>query len=322
MTTYNHANFHGDVLPTRLTHEAKQTIRYAIAQGWTLTIRRDVCTLTAPTGSKRITLGPRSQNENYNAIVRTIDKYASPFAQPLEDVISDPEKVNRKAKNITTAEQMAKAREEAHAVKTLVKEGPMISKGGSLGGYTSDIATQREYSDGSMEYACIRCGFVSSTPRGAGSHWGKHVREDERNRGGHKGVEVPVQRPDYQPTEERLASLAEAIAAALKEGIDWTDPKEAARQLALTALTWDHDRRVDAEPGIREPLSDTEVLNRIRGLVDNGLYETQNNQINEMAAELETLRVEYTQTQQELISLHREVDAAAELFSTLKERKA
>lgn len=293
MTAYTTANFTPDILPKGFKREAVAAVVYAIHMGWTVTMRRQIAHMSSPVGDKHIALGPRSRNENYDQIYRTIDKYASPLipAPPKEDApMPEVEEWAKKSAKVAIDNQRraeAERKQKTTEKATLVKEGPMISKGGTLGGYTSNIANQREWSDGTIDYVCTRCGQEGKSPRGMASHWGKHVREDERARGGHKGVEVPVEKPAYQPTEERLSSLADAIAAALKEGIDWNDPEEAARQLAMAALTWDHDRRSDSEPGMREPLSDTDILNRIRSLVDNGLYESQEFAIVDLRAQAE-----------------------------------
>lgn len=289
MTEYTTANYHPSVLPGGISSAAKGAITYAVHLGWTLTIRRQVCHLNSPVGDQHFAIGVRSKNEDWNSIRRKAEKYGNPLVPPsVMDTEKDVEKyavsvVNNEHARARQAEQ----EKNTPITKTLIKEGPMISKGGTLGGYTSNIATQREWSDDTVDYVCTRCGFVTSTPRGAGSHWGKHVREDERNRGGHKGVEIPVERPSYQPTEERLNSLAEAMMDLLKQGVEWGDPDEAARQLAFAALLWDHERRGKSEPGLREPLSDTDILNKIRALVDNGLYESQELAMTEAQARAE-----------------------------------
>lgn len=314
-TTYTIHNFNPDVVPSRYKRDVHLLIQSAVAMGWKFLLKTDgTSTLVAPAPHEKqqIHLSVRHTSAPINQMTRRVMKYGNPLLVP--DATSQ-ESLTRYAQR--TIENWDKAsateqvvpepvsepvapepiEEERTPVRRIINTQPMISKRGGTEGYASDIATQREYDDGSMDYLCVRCDYVGSRPLAMASHWKKHVHEDERNRGNHVGVIVPIERSAYQPTEERLESLAEAMAKAMEQGINWSDPEEACKQLAYAALSWDNDRRSRSEGGMRDPLSDTEILNRIRSLVDNGLYEAQRETNAELSVKIEALELRVTEAE-------------------------
>lgn len=336
-TTYTPQTFSNDVIPAGLTNEVKKVIQFSVVQGWNVQVKGLIVRLLSPVGNKTITLSASNKNIPIQQHIKTITKYANPLLA-LDEEMSDEiiaEAARRGAAQQITApvkraqinepvvepviEQVVKTVVEAEdAPLRLVSEGPMISKGGSLGGYTSNIATKREWSDGSVDYQCTRCDFEGMAPRSMASHWGKHVREDERNRGGHKGVEVEVEGHEYTPTPERWDSLAEALKTAMEMGLDWSDLDGAAKHLALSALKWDNDRRKRNEPGIREPLTDTELLDKIRGLVDNGLYASQRDRIDALEEQVAAMESAVAEAQSARQRAEETLDTLADLVSSLK----
>lgn len=313
-TTYTYRDFTPDAIPRAFKREIHGVIAAAVSLGWTFMVKSDnTVTLIAPEPNvhQKIHLTSKKGSGPVNRMMKKILQYANPLLVPdatdEKNMDAYQERYQEqwsRAADVKVAEMTA-ALDEVEAMISaplekeetvepikLMSESPMISKGGTLGGYASNIATQRDWSDGTTTYICARCDFVGNAPRSMAAHWGKHVREDERNRGSHKGVEVPVESPSYQPTEERLESLADRIATAIAEGIDWTNIGEASKHLAYVALAWENSRHSRGEPGLREPLSDTDLLNKIRSMVDNGLYQSQQDQIAALAVEKESALLE------------------------------
>lgn len=350
-TTYLPHEFSADVLPGGFTKEMRALVRYAVANGWSVEVKGLLVRLRSPEVQgkirKVVTLSASNHNVPIQSHMRTIEKHSNPLLTISAE--SSDERIVAAAQRSQEMEARAAGRRAGEAIKqaaeehreeqpvkkkkdkpltkkiTLVHEGPMLAKTGAIGGrYASDIATQREWSDGSITYHCVRCDYEGDRPRSMASHWRKHINEDERNKGGHRGVSVRVEEEDtgYTPTEERLAALAAALAETIKSGqIEWQDADVAARQLALSCLTWDNSRRSRSEPGIREPLSDGDVLNRIRSLVDNGLYQSQQERIEAMQVELTDAMERADQAEREAKEANDELDAFAELAASRARKK-
>lgn len=315
-TIYTRADYTPHVAPAWMKRDVVMLVSAAVGMGWKLMIKSgNTATLIAPPPHEvqKIHLSGRRKSGPIQGLMAKVEKYANPLLVP--DLDSDESTkgfadrlfheydnvVERDVKAAVThvqhlleqtlqPEPKVSQREESPVepttkTLTLMSEGPMISKS-SVGGYASNIATQRDWSDGSVTYHCVRCDFTGPKPLSMASHWRKHVHEDERNRGNHEGVRVDLPATAYTPTEERLASLADRIATAIAEGIDWNNLNEAAKHLAYVALAWENSRHSRGESGLREPLTDTELLNKIRGIVDNGLYQSQQEQIANLAEQL------------------------------------
>jgi len=313
-TTYTRKDFTPAVLPNWMKKDIGILVSTAVAMGWKFMIKSgNTATLIAPPPNERIKihLSGRRKSGPVQGLFAKVEKYGNPLLVPkvgaekeftdrmftefdrvvekqVEEAIQQVEQTIESFIHETPEAPMP----DVTKTLTLVSEGPMISKSGTGTGYASDIATQREWSDGSITYHCTRCDMEGPAPRSMASHWRKHVNEDERNRGDHFGVTVTLETSGYTPTEERLASLADRIAAAIAEGIDWNNLGEASKHLAYVALAWENARHTRGESGLREPLTDTELLNKIRGLVDNGLYQSQQEQIAALAQECATLRAQ------------------------------
>lgn len=338
-TTYQPHEFSIDVLPGGLAREVQGMIRFAVVNGWSVEVKGLIVRLHSPESSrikKTITVSASNKNIPIQSHMRTIERHSNPLLTVSVD--DSDERIITAADRSHAMEAAAAAKRATEQAKkevdmpapesrtiTLVTEGPMLAKTGSIGGrYASDIATQKEWSDGTITYHCVRCDFEGDRPRSMASHWRKHINEDERNKGGHRGVSVTVEEedPGYRPTEERLAALAAALAETIKSGsIEWQDADVAARQLALSCLTWDNSRRSRSEPGIREPLSDGDVLNRIRSLVDNGLYQSQQDRIEAMQVELTDAMNRAEQAMREAKEANDELDAFAELAASRARKK-
>lgn len=338
--TYQPHEFSTDVLPGGLSKEVRSMIRFAVVNGWSVEVKGLIVRLHSPQGQmkKTITVSASNKNIPIQSHMRTIERHSNPLTAVSAD--DTDERIDAAVERSIAMETAAAAKRAAEQAKkevdmpapesktvTLVHEGPMMARSGNLGErYASDIATQKEWSDGSITYHCVRCDYEGDRPRSMGSHWRKHTNEDARNIGGHRGMTVQIEGDDgpaYQPKEERLAALASALAETIKSGqIEWQDADVAARQLALSCLAWDNSRRSRSEPGIREPLSDGDVLNRIRSLVDNGLYQSQQDRIEAMQVELTDAMERADEAERLAKAANDDLDAFAELAAQRARQKA
>lgn len=145
-------------------------------------------------------------------------------------------------------------------------------RGGKV--YDSDAVIEIRWSDGSVTWECAQgCGYSSeSNPRSVAAHYGKaHTMKGETPpaEGTRERVDPtytePLSHRDYTPTERLVRLLQHAIEEAMEGG--WTT-----RDLAVAVLRWQHDRvGGDGASGIQtEPLSDAQIVERIRLLLDSG----------------------------------------------------
>lgn len=164
-------------------------------------------------------------------------------------------------------------REERDRNPIIVSRHPwMARKGGNrrTGSgrmYESQAVVEREWSDGTKDYECAfeGCAWNHPDPVSVARHYGRsHGAEHPASVDHPPVVEVPVYeetgRRRYQPTERLVAVLAEYLA---ESGA--TDPMG----MAYAALQWAHDRP-DLEDVLRperEPLTDTQIVERVRALV-------------------------------------------------------
>lgn len=158
----------------------------------------------------------------------------------------------------------------------LARQGTSREKG-TVSLYESHAVMEVTYRDGSTAYECAKedCTYVSENPRSVSSHFRAHVRNGEAEPVGELprpsvAKDVPVD-PEtignhypghgYTPTDR----LVKALAAFLLEHGDMGGAEETAE----AALRWFHERPDlgDAESREREPLTDTEIVQRVRLLV-------------------------------------------------------
>jgi len=333
---YDLANYTPSVIPAGYAKQIRELVTGGIALGWKLAITSDnAMRLISPDGGKVIQLNLRKTSHPIEQYKRLIQKHANPLLAPVRD----PEILEKRvaqaahamevrentaavatlgASGIVEAVQTAKEIvAEAEDPKRVVYEGPMRSLRGRGGGrsfaYESDIATERAFADGTRELTCVRCDYQGSVPLSMSSHWRKHIKEDERARGGHEGPRaVPLESDSgYRPHQDRVDSLKDSLAELLKDGLDWSDINGAAEALAIRALTWDHERRMTHGEQATE-LTPEQVLDRIRNLVDGGKY-------SERMEEIRSLRDQIQATEQMVAEMRSERDRAREQVTTLKE---
>lgn len=157
-------------------------------------------------------------------------------------------------------------------VEPLVRPYLARKHSGKEGGtrYESQTTLERVWPDGYTDYACALdgCHYSSEKPRSVAMHYGQeHTRKGETEPAG-EGAHVidpeytePVTSRDYRPTERMVDTLMSVLDDILNDTADM-------RETAVRLLTWMHDRPdIDHEPRPLIPLTDKDILNKIRMLV-------------------------------------------------------
>jgi len=181
-------------------------------------------------------------------------------------------------------------KEEESAERHIVSEKPMVAKGGEKRAYESYTAIERLWSDGTKDWKCPECDYTSSKSRGSvPAHWSKVHSSGSGTRPHPTFFEADV--PDarvYAPRQTRVEALAQTIGEMMKTGE--TDPEVIAR----TALTWVHENSKHATPlaAEREELTPEDTLNRIRTLLDQGVYDQQQKRIEALEEHVLTAEAE------------------------------
>jgi hypothetical protein len=157
----------------------------------------------------------------------------------------------------------------------LARQGTSREKG-TTSLYESHAVVEVTYADGTTEYECARegCDYSSTNPRSVSSHFRAHVRNGEAEPVGDLprpsvAKDVPVDPESignnypghgYTPTERLVKALAHALSQAGTGDLT---------ALAYAALVWAKERPDlgDVEGRGREPLTDSEIVQRVRLLV-------------------------------------------------------
>lgn len=172
----------------------------------------------------------------------------------------------------------------------VVSEQPYLAKysAGEQGGksYPSDCILEQKMSDGTTRYKCTKCDYLSENHLSVRNHHRLHVNSGEATRfdpatRSQLVVDDPTytRASSYTPRQSSIEKLAEIIRNAAS-----LIPEE----LAETILKAQHTEPQQS----REPLTDAEVIDRIRRLVDRGEYVEQRNEIDRLAEDIELLRME------------------------------
>lgn len=281
-TSYNITNFTPDVVPVVFKKDVAHLIATAVGVGWTFMVKADnTATLIAPEPHQyqTIHLSARRNSGPLRRLGAKIMKYADPN---LLEQATEP-------KVAPVVEFVDEIPEQVSEV-TLVREGPMISKGANDETYESDIATQREWSDGTVTFHCIKCDFEGKTPKGMASHQRKHA---------------PSRKPIHTTP---LDSLTAVLVKRMEQGLDWVDLHAAAHELAEAALKWGvcrakEDGKVD---------NDARVLQQIRELVG---VEVSAEEVADLKEQVKTLTIQVETERAEAVRAHETLKAARDLFN-------
>lgn len=174
----------------------------------------------------------------------------------------------------------------------LARKNSLSSGGGRV--YQSHAVLERNWSDGSTDYLCAwpDCDYSAATPYSVSTHYGRSKSHSLT------GTQTPLlEVPVYEPsgirhgasTEARARRLArELLAAQAALGTDWSwDGPGQVEALALAVVRARDEGKDDHElPG---PLSNEQVLERIRRLVDDGSYLVALEQQQQQKDEIEAL---------------------------------
>lgn len=334
MTTYTAENYDRSVLPGTFKKDLADTIGVAVTLGWKVIVnRKQTVNLISYDGAAGERIGVSNTNRvDVNKLRRTIIRHADPelraaaadyietgeLATPLGKV---PVKavVKEAAKGITEPEPEPEE-ESSHGVNEekppahIVSEKPMLASAGSGRGYLSETTIERKWSDGSRDYKCSQCDETSPERLNISRHYANNHSRGKGRGPSPKTFHAEV--PDaaaYRPNRYRVAALAAVIAELLEEGI--TDPE----QIAQTALTWVHEQHGSDLSTEAEPMTDSEVLARIRRLLDDGTMGKQERRItaleNRLAAADAEAQHQRERAERARATLHALTDLVSEVSS-------
>lgn len=283
---------------SHLIPDMRELVRVALELGWTArmgTNRRTVM-LRSPNGDKTLAVDPIN---SINARLlqqkqRTVMRYADPIKVALLDAaVEMPSAMKGRTSLDGIVEAMTDGSTTVEGGVSEVSRRPWQARRVSnpAGGvvYDSDAVVEVRYSDGSSAYECaFGCGFRhESNPRSVAAHYGKaHTMKGEvpPAEGGQERIDPayvePLTHREYTPTERLIRLLQHAIEEAM-EGT-WNS-----RDLAVAVLRWQHDRVGEGgEPGPSVPLTDSQIVERIRLMLDTGESVAQQQQIDGLRVEL------------------------------------
>ena len=341
MTTYREERFHPDLLPPTYSANVSRTIGLGVQLGWLAYLSKngDV-RLEAPdngeTPGAKVFFHPRKKEGHHRIkqIQREIVKGGDPmrlaFAQGTfgaENISNDTayDSLDKMRDGLTVKVEEDAPLVEVAAVqpneRRLVKQGPMLAKATEGRGYKSDTTIEREWSDGTTDYKCARCDFNSTDRLAVRSHWQVHVKEDESARVERSKV-FPAEVPNavlYAPRQARVAALAAALgdyfgSYDLSDAGSPVSVEEVSRQ----ALTWVHEqsRKGSILSAEAEDMSDSEVLARIRTLLDKG---EQAHRVEDLQRRLDDAEARLEQVQEAQRQAEEKARKAEDTLHTFKE---
>lgn len=222
--------------------------------------------------------------------------------EAMEDEAPPPPKP-KKATAVEEAE--AKVAQQVKRERHIVSERPHLMHKRLGKSYPSKTTIERRWSDGVIDYACAvpTCDKTSDSHLSfRGAHWAMHVRNGEAEPFDEKeAAATVVDDPSYTEhawTRKAAArqSRVDAITSLLK-GIDLKKitPEELAEQ--IVEFLGDS---VGGGGGLGAPLTDAEVIDRIRTLVDRGTYADQEKAIRDRDQQIEDLMSYAEQREREL----------------------
>jgi hypothetical protein len=135
--------------------------------------------------------------------------------------------------------------------------------------YESQTTLERVWPNGKTDYVCMVCEWESENPRSVAMHFGQeHTRKGQTEPAGEGPHHIdpeytePLTSREYRPTERLIMAAAEAIRALMD------DEEATPESIARAFLEWAHYRDdIDHEPRPLVPLTDRQILDKIRMLV-------------------------------------------------------
>lgn len=202
----------------------------------------------------------------------------------------------------------------------VVSEKPMLAKASAGRAYDSSIAVERKWSDGSKDYKCVQCEYTSPHRLSVRGHYQIHAKQTGKSeRGPVYKAEVP-EAVTYAPNKNRVAALAAYLLERLGEGLG-IDGDDDVMDVARMTLTWVHSQSKSGTPlaAEREELDDSDVLNRIRALLDQGTYLKLQEQVRDMEERLAVMSTKVEQAEQFAMEQQKRADSARENLKAFTE---
>ena len=268
----------------------------------------------APDGKTTITVPSKNGNNrglknSHATFLRWVKQHSTPEIQKvwdaaiesddplIKDVLADSI-VKKQTKQIVQEQIEREYEESVRHVARAIEKGTIVIEplirpylarkhAGKDGGtrYESQTTLERVWPNGDIDYTCALpgCEYGSDKPRSVAMHYGQeHTRKGETEPAGTGPHHIdptytePVTSRDYRPTERMVDTLMDVLNGILNETADM-------RETAVRLLTWMHDRPdIDHEPRPLVPLTDKQILDRIRVLVG---QPDQSEEINALKAE-------------------------------------
>jgi hypothetical protein len=304
------------------SQESKKIIRQLEDYGWTFRISKQGHAIGhAPDGETRTSISKNLSraNRSQQAAEATVKRWerhleVQRLGKATEALLSDDKGFDPVVDAVIAAgvqkrvEALTEAPVDTDPLPSVVSRKPWLARQGThrekgtTSLYESGAVVEVTYSDGSMSYECSveSCDYTSDNPRSVSSHFRAHVRAGEVEPVGHLARpsvarDVPIdpetigtQYPGkgYEPSDRLIRALMDFLAEQGDMG--------GLEETAIAALTWFRTRPDlgDAEARGREPLTDTQIVERIRLLVGGRDPETEEAYRNALAT-IETMRAEH-----------------------------
>jgi hypothetical protein len=187
-------------------------------------------------------------------------------------VVPDPEpepEAEPEPDSVTEQDEPEQPTDEPHIVKVKpwVARHSMRKEGGEV--YESKAVLERKWSDGSIDYGCPRCDFTNVEPRRVAAHYGgKHGAEHPAAQASAEMYVDPEVR--WTPTERQKGRI-HRLAGEMRKALEAIGPEMTVDECA----EWIVKHRDEAREHLMDettPLTDEQVLDRIRRLIDRGAY--------------------------------------------------
>jgi hypothetical protein len=281
--------------------ESKKIIRQLEDYGWTFRISRQGHAIGhAPDGETRTSISKNLSRANRSqqaaeATVKRWERYleVQRLGKATEALLSDDKGydpvidaviaagVQKRVEALTEQGEPELPETDVVAVRHVASRRPWLARQGShrkkgtTSLYESGAVVEVTFTDGSKTYECSvpECDYTSDNPRSVSSHFRGHVRSGEAEPVGHLArpsvaKDVPVEDfadsfpgKAYEPSDRLIRALMDFLAEKGDMG--------GLEETAIAALTWFRTRPdlEDAEARTPEPLTDGQILAKIRLLV-------------------------------------------------------
>lgn len=352
-----------DVDLSHLAKKSKDLVRAAVALGWRARNIKGgaVMVVSTYTQGQNITV-PTSANINDHRLKGWYDKlkrYSDPMRLAVvQGEVSagtvpglpnarmelaydhDPASPLNSSGDTIPAEYVSEGFSQAKPEPVVLTEVPWMAKRGTgeknAQLYPSKTVIERKWSDGSTDYACAGadCDFADPVPQRVAAHY-------RSSKKGHPVVDAPQREevvraepyvPGHSSSEQRIKRLEAELLRAIESVVDipgyGTASDEDRAHMIATRMIEERDRRREREDHDQQPLTPEEVIDRIRGLVDDGSYLRRiererelDTRVAELELAAEQCRLRADQAEAERDSIREEWASLAELVGRVPQPK-